>query len=139
MLTPCVSARYIRFRSTGPEFVLRGSFNGIKAALSIDWFSATKRGEGILALTRCTDCNSTIKADELECYACGTPVEGRRKSRLSSGFSAFVTFLFFASFLLTIASLFLENLPTLPQCLMVNVVLLIIRCSSGEMIGKKSS
>jgi len=91
-----------------------------------------------VALTRCVDCNATIKADELECYACGTPVEGRRKSKFSSGLSALVTFLFFGSFLLTIASLFLENMPSVSQCLMVNVVLLVIRCTSGEMVSKKS-
>ncbi len=91
-----------------------------------------------MALTRCVDCNATIKPDELECYACGTPVEGRKKSRLGSGFSAFVTMLFFGSFLLTIASLFVDFLPSVSKCLMVNMVLLVIRSTSGEMVGRKS-
>jgi hypothetical protein len=91
-----------------------------------------------LALTRCVDCNATIKPDELECYACGTPVEGRRKSKFKTRFSAFVTFLFFSSFLLTLASLFMENMPSVSKCLMVNMILLVIRSTSGEMVSKKS-
>ena len=92
-----------------------------------------------MALTRCVDCNATIKADEMECYSCGTKVEGRKKSKLGSGFSTLVTFLFFGSFLVTIASLFLENMPPVSICLMANMVLLVVRSTTGEkMVSKKS-
>jgi hypothetical protein len=84
------------------------------------------------------DCNATIKADEVKCYACGTVVEGRQKSKFGSGFATLVTCLFLASFLLTIASLFLDNMPSLSTCLLINMVLLVIRSTSGEMISKKS-
>lgn len=80
------------------------------------------------------DCNATVKADELECYACGTRVEGRRrKSKLGSGFATFLSILFFTSALLTVSSLFIENAPSFAKCLMVTVVLLVIRASAGGM------
>jgi uncharacterized paraquat-inducible protein A len=91
-----------------------------------------------VALTRCVDCNATVKPDELVCYACGTKVEGRGKSKFGSGFSTVVTMLFFGSFLLTIASLFVEGMPSFGKCVMANMVLLVVRSSSGEMVSKKS-
>jgi len=91
-----------------------------------------------MAITRCHDCNATLKADEVSCYTCGTPVEGRSKSKFGSGFSTLVTILFFASGLLTIASLFVEATPGFTKCLMVTVVLLVVRTSAGEMDGSKT-
>ena len=84
-----------------------------------------------MALTRCMDCNATIKADELTCYACGTRVEGRRKSKIGGGVATFLTILFVTSALITVASLFLEGAPPFGKCLIVTVVLLMVRASAG--------
>lgn len=91
-----------------------------------------------MAITRCHDCNATLKADELICYTCGTSVEGRNKSKLGAGFATFVTILFFASGLLTVASLFVDVTPSFTKCLMVTVVLLVVRTSAGEMENSKT-
>lgn len=85
-----------------------------------------------MALTRCLDCNATIKPDELKCYACGTRVEGRSKSKLGAGFATFLTILFVTSTLLTVGSFFLET-AAFGKCLMVTIVLLVIRASAGGM------
>ncbi len=92
-----------------------------------------------MALTRCLDCNATLKNDELACYACGTRVEGRSKSNFGAGFTTFLTILFVTSTLLTLGSLFVEGTPPFGQCLMVTVVLLIVRGSAGGMVSKSSS
>ena len=92
-----------------------------------------------MALTRCLDCNATVKADELNCYACGTRVEGRRKSKFGAGFATFLSILFFTSALLTVSSLFLENGPSFGKCLMVSVVLLVARTSAGGMTKQEDS
>jgi hypothetical protein len=91
-----------------------------------------------MAIARCHDCNASLKPDELACYTCGTRVEGRNKSKFGAGFATFVTILFFASGLLTVASLFLESTPSFTKCLMVTVVLLVVRTSAGEMDGSKT-
>jgi hypothetical protein len=65
-------------------------------------------------------------------------VEGRSKSKFGSGFATLVTILFFASGLLTVASLFVEATPGFTKCLMVTVVLLVVRTSAGEMDGSKT-
>ena len=85
-----------------------------------------------MALTRCVDCNATIKPDEVKCYACGTRVEGRGKSRLSAGFATFLTILFVTSILLTVGSFFLED-AAFGKCLIATLVLLVIRASAGGM------
>jgi hypothetical protein len=91
-----------------------------------------------MAITRCHDCNATLKADELRCYGCGTAVEGRSKSKFGAGFTTFVTILFFLSGILTVASLFVEATPGFTKCLMVTVVLLVVRTSAGEMDSSKT-
>ena len=85
------------------------------------------------------DCNATLKAEELNCYACGTRVEGKGKSNLGAGFTTFLTILFVTSALITVGSLFVEGTPPFGQCLMVTVVLLIVRGSASGMASKSSS
>jgi uncharacterized paraquat-inducible protein A len=92
-----------------------------------------------LTLSRCSDCNATIKSDELQCYSCGTRVDGRRKSKLGAGFATFLTILFLTSALLTVGSLFVEQAPPFGKCLMVTIVLLVVRGSAGDMSSKSSS
>lgn len=90
-----------------------------------------------MALSRCLDCNATLKPDELKCYACGTRVEGRGKSKIGAGFATFVSILFCTSAMITVGSLFVEDMP-FEKCLMVTAALLIIRGSMGQMAGKKT-
>jgi hypothetical protein len=91
-----------------------------------------------LALTRCLDCNATLKPDEVKCYSCGTRVEGRGGSNFGAGFAMFLSILFFTSAMLTVASLFIETAPSFTKCLMVTVVLLVVRSSAAQMASKKS-
>ena len=92
-------------------------------------------------MTRCRDCNSSLKPDEKECWSCGAAVVQKESARSIFGtrFASLITILFFASAVLTVASLFIDATPPFWKCLITTVVLLFVRSSAGQMLEKKGS
>jgi len=91
-------------------------------------------------MEKCRDCNSTLKAGELECYNCGTPVKVQDTPQIVFGkrFVSFLNIAFFASCGLTLLSLFgLEFTPRFMPCLVLTFILLLIRSSASQMLEKK--
>ena len=90
-------------------------------------------------MDKCRDCNSTLKTGELECYNCGASVILRetRQTVFGKRFASFLTVAFFASALLTLASLFVDFTPPFMRCLMLTLILLLIRSSAVQMMDKK--
>ena len=91
-------------------------------------------------MDKCRDCNSTLKAGELECYNCGRSVVVKETSQaiFLRRFVLFLNAAFWVSALMTVASLFVDFLPKFFPCLMVTFILLLIRSSAVQMVEKKT-
>jgi hypothetical protein len=92
-------------------------------------------------MTKCHDCNGTLKKDELQCFNCGATVKTQETVQTVFGkrFATFLNIAFIASSLLTVASLFFDFTPPFMRCLMLTFVLLLIRSSAVQMMEKKKS
>jgi hypothetical protein len=90
-------------------------------------------------MDKCRDCNSTLMAGELECYNCGASATVKDSAQTVFGkrFRSFLNVAFFASALMTVASLFVDFMPPFMRCLMLTFILLLIRSSAGQMMDKK--
>lgn len=90
-------------------------------------------------MDKCRDCNSSIKTGELACYNCGAPVKVVDTAQTVFGkrFASFLNVAFFASAILTVASLFTDYTPPFMRCLMLTLILLVIRSSATQMMEKK--
>jgi len=90
-------------------------------------------------MSRCMECNASLKVDEKKCYACGSPAPGFvNKSNFGQMFATFIKYAFFGSLVLTVASLFLDFTPSFAKCAISSIVLLMAKSSAEQMIEKKS-
>ncbi len=90
-------------------------------------------------MSRCLDCNSSLKTGEKQCFACGAPAPGENvKSNFGQNFATFIKLAFLASCALTVASLFLDFTPSFSKCAVCTVVLLLAKSSADQMLEKKS-
>jgi MFS superfamily sulfate permease-like transporter len=91
-------------------------------------------------MTRCLSCNGILKSKEKSCYGCGTAaVEVKRNG--GNRFASFVTALFIASALLTVASMFAyfsDRTPPFSACLAATVVLMFVKRSADQFKTKES-
>ena len=90
-------------------------------------------------MDKCLDCNSTLKAGELQCYNCGASVKVQETPQMVFGkrFASFLNIAFFASIAMTIASLFTDFVPPFTRCLILTFILLLARSSAAQMLEKK--
>ena len=91
-----------------------------------------------MALSRCRQCNATLKSDELDCYACGSevPQVDDRKVAFARRFAAIANGLFFLFAGLSVVSLFVDFPPGLVPCLTSTFVMLFVRSSATQMLEK---
>ena len=91
-----------------------------------------------MAIHRCRDCNSTVKADETSCWACGSAIERKDvASGLGSRFAKFINFFFVVSLVITVASMFTDMMPPFMRCAAVSLVLFLVKSSAGQMAEKE--
>ena len=91
-------------------------------------------------MIRCRQCNSTLKRDEQECYACGQIVMNGDDAKVlfAKRFNAGISVLFFICAGITVASLFLDATPPFVDCAAVTGILGLVRSSAGQMLEKQS-
>jgi hypothetical protein len=93
-----------------------------------------------MPLHKCPDCNSTMKADETACWACGSVIKPKELPLgLGRRFSTFINFFFLVSLVVTVASLFTDMMPPFVRCATVSAVLFLVKSSAGQMMEKKKS
>jgi len=91
-------------------------------------------------MTRCLDCNSTLKKEETVCFTCGATVKVvTPKTIFGERFATFLKYAFFGSSALTVASLFFSATPSFAKCLTTTLVLLFVRSSADQMLERKRS
>ena len=91
-----------------------------------------------MPLDHCRDCNSTLKAGETVCWACGSAVAPKDATiSLNRRFSGFINFLFIVSLVITIASLFTSLMPPFLRCAAVTAVLFLVKSSAAQMLDKE--
>ncbi len=88
-------------------------------------------------LRRCRDCNSTLTNTETLCFTCGAAVPRELGSMLGRRFTKLITYSFFGSAVLTVASLFFDFTPSFIKCLASTLVLLLVKSSADQMFEKK--
>jgi hypothetical protein len=91
-----------------------------------------------VALARCRSCNAGLRAEETECWACKTKVQEESvQSAFASRFAKGITIAAILSGIATIASLFLDGMPSFTKCVTSTVVLLCVKNSADQMFEKK--
>ena len=90
-------------------------------------------------LARCRDCNSTLKPEETNCYACGATVQKVDSTQTAFGrkFAAGIQVAFLVSAVLTVASLFFDATPSFIKCITTTLVLFCVKSSAQQMVEKK--
>ena len=90
-------------------------------------------------MTKCRDCHSTMKATELQCWACGAVVVQTDTPRITFGkrFAAGLKWAFIGSGILTVASLFFDATPSFTRCITATIVLALAKSSAEQMLEKK--
>ena len=86
-------------------------------------------------MERCLDCNSLLTKEETVCIECGTKVGGDDLSA-ASFVSSIVTLLFYLSFLVLIASPFVDKLPSFMFCVMITGALLFMMRTAKDSTQK---
>ena len=86
-------------------------------------------------MERCLDCNSLLTKEETVCVECGTKVGGDDLSA-ASFISSIVTLLFYLSFLVLIASPFVDKLPSFMFCVMITGALLFMMRTAKDSTQK---
>jgi len=93
-----------------------------------------------MAIHHCLDCNSTMKADETVCWACGSAVKPPDMPvGLGQRFSSLINFFFIISVVVTIASLFFDAAPPFVRSITVTVVLFLVKSSATQMLERKKT
>lgn len=98
------------------------------------------RYTGAVMMDRCRECHSTLKPDETVCFTCGSQrvVKDKRGDAINRC-ATFIKVCFFASALLTAASLFFYQTLSFMKCFTATVVLMFVNRSAEQMIEKKDS
>jgi hypothetical protein len=87
-------------------------------------------------MEHCLQCNSTLTAQETECFTCGSAVpEKNAKPTFSDRFQGAVKYLFIASAIMTAVSLFTDL--SFIKCLAATVVLFLVKNSADNMCESK--
>ena len=90
-------------------------------------------------LDRCRDCNASLKQGEKDCYACGASVRaGTTKSEFGKRFAALLKYAFIISAVCSVASLFLDEMPSFGKCITATLVLLLAKSSAEQMLEQKN-
>jgi hypothetical protein len=91
-------------------------------------------------MNRCVQCNATMTKTETVCLGCGSELEVTTGTdRWGGRFRVTVKILFFASAILTIASLFFDATPPFSRCAITTLVLLVVMSSANQMTERKKS
>jgi hypothetical protein len=91
-------------------------------------------------MNRCVQCNATMTKTETVCLGCGAEIEVTTGTdRFGGGFRTVIKILFFASAILTIASLFFDATPPFSRCAITTLVLLVVMSSANQMKERKKS
>src|SRR5947209_4481377 len=96
---------------------------------------AHARGSAIdCIMSRCTQCNGSLKKGETTCFVCGSAVpEEHPKTPFRERLRTMIKIAFFGSALLTIASLFTDLGPSFVKCFGATVILLFVKNSADQM------
>lgn len=98
---------------------------------------ALKLESGSTVMTRCLTCNGLLTREEVVCGGCGTQVTSDKKAPgMGETLSKAVNILFYASLVMTAASLFLPNTPPISHCIVITAVLLFMKRSADQMVDK---
>jgi hypothetical protein len=85
-------------------------------------------------MARCQQCNGSLKAGEKSCFVCGAAVpQANPKSPFRERCRLAIKLAFFASIVLTLASLFTDLTPSFVKCFAAMVILLFVKNSADQM------
>jgi len=88
-------------------------------------------------MEHCRECNSTLKADEKECWGCGSAVpEKNPKTTYNERIRGAVKGIFFVFLALTVASLFISYL-SVTKCAAGLIVMYFVKSSADHMAEAK--
>ncbi len=78
-------------------------------------------------------CNSPLTSAETNCYSCNSPVKAKNKNEFSDRFRTTVKIFFIISGVVTVASLFVDSLPSFWKCVAAFTVLYLVKNSADNM------
>jgi hypothetical protein len=85
-------------------------------------------------MTRCLQCNASLRSDEQRCYGCGAPVpKSNPAPTFGQRFQSIVKVLFIISAVMTVASLFTDYVPGFAKCFGTMVILFFVKNSADQM------
>ena len=90
-------------------------------------------------MERCLDCNSLLSKEEKVCWECGA-AQKTHSSSATSSFASAIKLAFWCSFLLLLASPFVERAPSTVMCLLVTAALLFLSrtlADGTQQVGRK--
>ncbi len=84
-------------------------------------------------MQRCRQCDSPLTSAETFCYSCNSPVVAKNPQEFSDRFRTTIKMVFFLFALITVASLFIDSLPSFWKCLAGLGVLYLVKNSADNM------
>ena len=78
-------------------------------------------------------CNASLTSAETVCYACNSPVTVRDPKEFSDRFRKTVNIMVIIFAIITVASLFVDTLPSFMKCFAVLGVLFLVKNSADNM------
>ncbi len=89
-------------------------------------------------MQKCLQCHSTMKSDELVCWACGAATEPKEKKKeLRDRFKTVVNVLFITFAVLTVASIFTDYVPSFWKCFGGLLIMYFVKNSIDQMVETK--
>jgi hypothetical protein len=84
-------------------------------------------------MQRCMQCNSPLTSAETFCYSCNSPVVTKNPKEFSDRFRTIIKVIFVIFGVITVASLFVDSLPSFWKCFAGLGVLYLVKNSADNM------